>query len=186
MVRGYRIRYHIWWDGPRTSYNYQRFFRAIYGYTQVVVKSNGKSYIYHRPGVLTPYPYIREARKVVIVPDMAAQALIDFFKTGKNPAHNFQDLKDWNVSYTIEEAKVSERDALTSIIEALMRLRWRGVSVYEMLEYPDHTADELEVIERLTRPLRTTEWYTSLLEEPILSKLELLVRSYQEGMKPSM
>jgi len=81
------------------GYSYQRFFRALYGYTQVVKKSNGKTYIYRRPGVLTYYPYIHGAKNTIIIPPEALPPVINFFKTGKNPCHEFEDLSSWNVSY---------------------------------------------------------------------------------------
>lgn len=106
----------------RTSYEYQRFFRAIYGYTQIVAKANGKRYVYRREGVLTAYPYIKEGKSVVVIPENALTALIDFFKTRKNPAHVFEYVGEWRVAYSIEETFVPTDAVRGAILSALDRI----------------------------------------------------------------
>ncbi len=118
----YRVRYVFKTTKGRTSYEYQRFFRAIYGYTQVVAKANGKKYTYRREGVLTAYPYVKEGKSVVVIPENALTALVDFFKTRRNPAHVFEYVGEWRVSYSIEETYVPTNAVIDAILRALDRI----------------------------------------------------------------
>ena len=67
-----------------SSYTYQKLFRALYGYTQAVYKSSGKTYKYHRKGVLSDVPFLRPTKNTVIIPVSALQKLLNFFNTGEN------------------------------------------------------------------------------------------------------
>lgn len=149
-MKGYLIKYRYKGAQPSSSYQYQRFFRALYGYTQVVTKSNGKTYVYYREGVLTTYPHIREGRNTVTVPENALEPLINFFKTGKNPAHEFEDLSNWTVTYYIEEVSVDESSALRAIYSALNRVMVRTdtglVRLRDLLQKTTFSADELLAI----------------------------------------
>src|SRR4030042_1173873 len=84
-VKGYFIQYKfiIPENMKHSSYTYQKLFRALYGYTQAVFKSNGKTYHYHRAGVLSATPYLRPGKNCVIIPPGKFQHLLDFFKTGR-------------------------------------------------------------------------------------------------------
>ncbi|MBI4052401.1 MAG: hypothetical protein HY394_00010 [Candidatus Diapherotrites archaeon] len=120
-VKGYFIQYKFILpeNTKHSSYTYQKLFRAIYGYTQAVFKSNGKNYQYHREGVLSKFPFIRAGKSCVIIPPDAFQELTDFFKTGKNPTHKWQTKGDWKAVYYLNEKDVSEKEAV-SALEALL------------------------------------------------------------------
>ena len=136
-MRGYHVRYTFRTSRPHSSYEYQRFFRAIFGYTQVVVKKNGRRYVYFREGVLTRYPYIRKGRSTVVIPEEALSPLITFFKTGKNPAHSFSYLGDWKVTYFMQEVNVPPEDASLAVISALERILVAGTPLYTILQEVD-------------------------------------------------
>jgi len=121
---GYLVEYILRWPGRKSAYPYQRFYRALYGYTQVVSKSTGKHYVYHREGVLTKYPFIKASRNAVIIPDNALQPLLAFLKTGKNPAHRFEDVSNWTdlVKYSVQETTVRPEDAAAAVFSAISRI----------------------------------------------------------------
>lgn len=102
-----------------SSYTYQKIFRALYGYTQQVSKSNGKTYNYHRQGVLSSTPYIRPGKNCVVVPKEGLSNLIDFFKTGKNPAHHWEKKGDWKAVYYMDEKNLDE-DLVVKAMENLL------------------------------------------------------------------
>lgn len=102
-----------------SSYAYQKLFRAIYGYTQNVTKSNGKSYRYRRSGVLSGVPYLRPGKNCVIIPSGVFNQLITFFKTGKNPSHYWRGKGDWKAVYYMDEKTIPETDAI-SALEAML------------------------------------------------------------------
>ncbi len=117
MAKGFFIQYKF--IIPETvkhnSYTYQKLFRAIYGYTQNVTKSNGKTYSYHRKGVLSNFPHIRPGKNCVIIPTSAFNHLTTFFKTGKNPAHFWRVKGDWKAVYYMNEKTISEDDAVSAV-----------------------------------------------------------------------
>jgi len=122
-VKGYFIQYKfIIPEGMKhSSYTYQKLFRALYGYTQSVFKSNGKVYKYHRPGLLSKYPYHRPGKNCVIIPQDAFQELINFFKTGKNPSHQWQGKGEWKAVYYMNEKSLDETIVSKSIENLLER-----------------------------------------------------------------
>ncbi len=175
-VKGYLIRYRYKGAEPSPSYAYQRFFRALYGYTQVVTKSNGRTYVYYREGVLTLYPYIREGRNTVVIPENALEPLINFFKTGKNPAHEFEDLSNWSVTYYVEEIPVEEQAALRAIYSALNRIIVRtpeGVArLRELVQKSVLGSEELAGLKIKAKYVIESSWFKSLREkDPLLGRL---------------
>jgi hypothetical protein len=110
-----------------SSYTYQKLFRAIYGYTQAVYKASGKNYHYHRPGILSPYPYIRPGKNCVIIPQVAFQPLQEFFKTGRNPTHNWSEKGDWKCTYFLNEKDVGEKEIIAALENLLSRKFIEGV-----------------------------------------------------------
>lgn len=122
-VRGYFVQYRfILPDSIKhSSYTYQKLFRAIYGYTQSVYKSNGKTYKYHRDGILSNYPYLRPGKNCVIIPQTAFQTLQDFFKTGHNPTHNWTIKGDWKCTYFLNEKDISDKEIIKSIENLISR-----------------------------------------------------------------
>jgi len=123
-VKGYFIQYKfiIPESMKHSSYTYQKLFRALYGYTQAVFKSNGKTYHYHRPGVLSGAPYLRPGKNCVIIPPGNFQNLLEFFKTGHNPTHHWKGKGDWKAVYYMNEKDVSERNAVLALEEMLDRV----------------------------------------------------------------
>jgi len=122
-AKGYFIQYKFILpeSTQHSSYSYQKLFRALYGYTQAVFKSNGKNYRYHRKGVLSDVPYLRPGKNCVIAPPEAFSKLIDFFKTGKNPTHAWRLKGDWKAVYYMNEKTVDEKDALKALEEMIDR-----------------------------------------------------------------
>lgn len=104
-----------------SSYTYQKLFRAIYGYTQAVYKASGKTYHYHRAGILSNYPYLRPGKNCVIIPPSAFQALQEFFKTGHNPTHNWETKGEWKCTYFLNEKDVAEKEVVLAVENLLSR-----------------------------------------------------------------
>jgi len=122
-IKGYFVQYKFMVpEGMKhSSYTYQKLFRALYGYTQAVFKSSGKNYHYHREGVLSSSPYVRPGKNCVIIPPEVFQRLIDFFKTGKNPAHVWRGKGDWKAVYYMNEKDIDEKKVATALEELLER-----------------------------------------------------------------
>jgi len=117
MVKTYFIQYKF--ITPKNtkfpSYSYQKLFRSIYGYTQNITKSSGKVYKYYRTGVLSYYPYIKQGKNAVTIPTQALNPLINFFKTGKNPAHRWREKGDWNALYYLSEKNIKPEDLVNYV-----------------------------------------------------------------------
>jgi len=122
-IRGYFVQYRFVLPDSikHSSYTYQKLFRAIYGYTQAVYKNNGKTYHYHRAGILSKYPYIRPGKNCVIIPQTAFQGLQEFFKTGHNPTHLWQEKGDWKCTYFLNEKDLQEKEVVSAIENLLSR-----------------------------------------------------------------
>ena len=108
-----------------SSYTYQKLFRALYGYTQAVYKSSGKTYKYYRKGVLSDVPFLRPTKNTVIIPVSALQKLLNFFNTGENPAHQWVRKGEWKAVYYMNEKKLNEQTAAKAL-EALLDRLWVG------------------------------------------------------------
>ncbi len=168
-MRGYFVKYTFKTEKPHSSYEYQRFFRAIFGYTQVVVKKNGRRYVYMREGVLTRYPYIRRGRSTVVIPEEALGPLLTFFKTGKNPAHAFTYLGDWKVTYFMQEVDVKPDEAASAILSALERIIVAGVPLYTVLQHVDtQRNDVLASAYAAGGELFRTRWFQEVLSLGLL------------------
>jgi len=122
-IRGYFVQYRFILpeNVKHSSYTYQKLFRAIYGYTQAVYKGSGKTYKYHRAGILSNYPYLRPGKNCVIIPQQAFQPLQDFFKTGHNPTHNWQTKGEWKCTYFLNEKDLPETDIIKALEDLLSR-----------------------------------------------------------------
>ncbi|MEW6295588.1 MAG: hypothetical protein AB1467_04815 [Candidatus Diapherotrites archaeon] len=116
-VKGYFIQYKfiIPSNIKHSSYNYQKLFRALYGYSQTVTKSNGKTYNYMRHGVLSKSPYIKQGKNCVIIQPNQFQELINFFKTGRNPAHAWITKGDWKAVYYLNEKDLEEEHVVKAL-----------------------------------------------------------------------
>jgi len=117
MVKAYFIQYKFILpeSTKHSSYAYQKLFRALYGYTQKVTKSNGKEYSYYRDGILSNIPFIRTGKNCILISPQNFQFLISYFKTGKNPAHAWKEKGDWKAVYYMSEKEMSISDVVKSI-----------------------------------------------------------------------
>jgi hypothetical protein len=139
-VKGYFVQYKFILPKniKHSSYTYQKLFRAIYGYSQQVSKSNGKTYVYHRPGILSKTPFIKHGKNCVVIPQENFSDLINFFKTGKNPSHSWTVKGDWKAVYYLNEKELNEEDVLASLEKLLDRtyvlnpLKEHGLLLSEM------------------------------------------------------
>ena len=104
-----------------SEYTYQKLFRALYGYTQNVTKSNGKTYVYHRKGVLSDAPYLRVGKNSVVIHPSVFSKLKSFFNTGNNPTHKWNIKGDWKAVYYMDEKDVDEIKAAKALEEMLER-----------------------------------------------------------------
>jgi len=122
-IKGYFVQYKFIFPEAikHSSYTYQKLFRAIYGYTQVVFKSSGKRYSYHRIGVLSDTPYIRSGKNCVIIPQTALQKLTNFFRTGANPTHKWHVKGNWKAVYYVGEKELNPTTVKDSLEKQLDR-----------------------------------------------------------------
>src|SRR3989344_3839606 len=136
MYKGHFIKYNfiIPETTKHSSYTYQKLFRALYGYTQNVTKSNGKTYKYHRKGILSDIPYIRPGKNCVIIPPKSFAPLETFFKTGKNPTHYWKTKGNWKAVFYFEEKDLEENSVITALKELTERLFQKG---YDDVTVPD-------------------------------------------------
>ncbi len=141
-----------------SSYTYQKLFRALYGYSQTVSKSSGKTYKYWRHGVLSKGPYLRPGKNCVVIPPNAFQTLVNFFKTGKNPCHNWSSKGDWKAVYYMDEKDLKESDIAASIEKLLDR-------TYVLNEFNEHAPlfDELDRISKAPGPENTKPQKTEII-----------------------
>ncbi|MDD3178074.1 MAG: hypothetical protein PHR26_00985 [Candidatus ainarchaeum sp.] len=102
-------------DINHSSYLYQKVFRSLYGYQQNVTKKNKKVYTYTRKGLLSDIPHLKPGKNSFIIPLNYENLIINYFKTGENPAHLWKNKGDWKVEYIIEKLEVD----LESVIECL-------------------------------------------------------------------
>ena len=189
-VRGYFIQYKFILPESikHSSYTYQKLFRALYGYTQAVYKSNGKVYHYHRNGVLSGTPYIRPGKNCVIIPPGSFQKLIDFFKTGRNPTHRWRGKGDWKAVYYMNEKDVNEQKIAEAITTLLSRVQVLGpsdklLSLGEAFDYtiskgPQNTKPEFnKLIVSQAQPIVDLEWFKSAM--PLSKDLKAFYTSYK-------
>ena len=129
LSKGYFIQYKfiIPENVKHSSYTYQKLFRALYGYTQNVTKSNGKTYKYHRKGILSEIPYIRPGKNCVIIPPKSFAPLDTFFKTGKNPAHYWRVKGNWKAVFYMDEKDLDESQVIAAIKDQVGRTFQAGV-----------------------------------------------------------
>lgn len=150
-----------------SSYTYQKLFRALYGYTQAVYKSNGKTYKYHRKGILSDVPFIRPTKNTVIIPPGTLQKLLNFFNTGQNPAHNWVRKGEWKAVYYLNEKKIDEQKAAkaleTTLSRALVNLGETPVSLFDALKSLGSgtiTESEKQSILNSSKNIICLEWFS--------------------------
>jgi hypothetical protein len=123
MVKSYFIQYKFILPESikHSTYTYQKLFRAIYGYTQNVTKSNGKVYHYFRKGVLSDTPYYRPGKNTVVIHPDAFQKLKTFFATGQNPSHKWITKGDWKAVYYMDEKELEDTKIVQSLEDLVQR-----------------------------------------------------------------
>ncbi|MDD3159356.1 MAG: hypothetical protein PHQ98_00090 [Candidatus ainarchaeum sp.] len=178
--RAYFIQYKFIFPGEikHSSYTYQKLFRAIYGYTQSVNKSNGKVYKYHRAGILSNYPVVRVGKNCVIIPQEAFKSLQDFFKTGINPAHNWVIKGDWKCTYFLNEKDITTEQMVKSIKDLLARKFVENIEgsiklndeLNRLISTNDYTENYLKLILNDVNGIINQPWFKSCY----LSDQELL------------
>lgn len=180
----YRVEYLLRWQGKKSSYVYQRFYRALYGYTQVVSKASGKRYTYHRDGVLTRHPFIKDSRNSVIIPDSALQPLLSFLKTGQNPAHRFTNISNWTdlVKYSVQETTISAEDAAHAVFSAISRLYVKALTgdrpAIALLDSLDVLSpDEVYSLYYAFAPIYRSKWYSAFRAVPEYTDLAAKIDS---------
>jgi len=124
VLKGYFIQYKfiIPENTKHSSYTYQKLFRALYGYMQNVTKSNGRTYHYHRKGILSEIPYIRPGKNCVIIPPKSFAQLDTFFKTGKNPTHYWRTKGNWKAVFYMDEKDLDDSQVILAVKEQIARL----------------------------------------------------------------
>jgi len=189
-VKGYFIQYKfiIPENMKHSSYTYQKLFRALYGYTQSVFKSNGKIYHYRRPGVLSSTPYLRPGKNCVIIPSGNFQNLLEFFKTGRNPAHTWKGKGDWKAVYYMNEKTVDEKNAATAI-ESLLERHYvpsesgKMESLSSMLNMTASKTSEFDkayvsMLLSEATPVATSDWFKSVYSQS--EKLKAFYSNYKK------
>ncbi len=137
-----------------SHYTYQKLFRAIYGYTQKVCKSNGKSYSYHRKGLLSDTPFIKHGKNCVIIPQDAFPELKNFFQTGKNPTHQWRTKGDWKAVYYLNEKDLTEEQITKAVEDYIDRYYVPTGGAHEKLE--------LELATFLSQQKKRRGWFPTL------------------------
>lgn len=190
MVKSYMVKYKIKMNGDynHSDYNYQKIFRAIYGYTQNVTKGNGKVYIYHRPGVLSKTPYIKKGKNEVIIPKDNLTSLLDFFKTGENPAHKWSEKGNWQATYTLYDIDISEQQAkkaIDKLINSVFIVDDEGVTkrIINILEDYKEKTPSLplkNIILTEIKKIQSLEWYSSIQDKTnLIKQFEDLSREFK-------
>ena len=189
-TRGYFIQYKfiIPEKMKHSSYTYQKLFRALYGYTQAVFKSNGKIYHYHRAGVLSSTPYLRPGKNCVVIPPGKFQNLLEFFKTGRNPTHVWKGKGDWKAVYYMNEKTVDEKGvlvALESLLDRCYVLTESGkkeklVSELNILAAKQGELDKgyLALVLNEALPITTDEWFKTVYSQS--DKLKAFYSNYKK------
>jgi len=67
----------------RSRYEASKFFRELYGWKQVVCTQSSR-YEYERPGILAEVPHVKIDQSSFLVPEEAAERLLDFFEEWRN------------------------------------------------------------------------------------------------------
>ncbi|MBU2477329.1 hypothetical protein KKG83_07720 [Candidatus Micrarchaeota archaeon] len=160
-MKGYFVQYKFILpkDIKHSSYTYQKLFRAIYGYSQQVSKSNGKTYVYHRPGILSNTPFIKHGKNCVVIPQEKFSELISFFKTGKNPSHAWTLKGDWKAVYYLNEKEIEESDVKSSLETLLDRTyivnpsKEHGALLSEMERAKKHLTEKKNIDQAFSQTL---------------------------------
>ena len=105
----------------------------------------------------------------MLVPKSALPALADFFKTGKNPSHEWHVKGDWKAVYYTDEREVSVQDAAVAVEKAADRI----LSVFK------RGAAELDSLDEATKgvahaeltKLANDEWTKECAQTPKIQHL---------------
>ncbi len=189
-VKSYFIQYRFIMPSSikHSSYTYQKVFRAIYGYTQSVYKANGKVYHYHRSGVLSNFPYIRPGKNCVIIPISAFPMLKEFFKSGKNPAHNWTKKGDWKCTYFMDEKNLDEKEVINSLEQLISKKILSGtegpIMLFSELKRAlneDLDSDYVKLIINEAKPIVNLDWFREFYSQsPILTEFYSIYKKLNE------
>ena len=116
---------------------YQKLFRALYGYTQNVTKSTGKTYRYFRKGILSDIPYLRPGKNCVIIPPKCFAMLDTFFKSGKNPSHYWRTKGDWKAVFYMDEKNLEDAQVIDAINTQIKRIFHEGADNLPKIDFDD-------------------------------------------------
>jgi len=188
MVKAFMVKYKIKMNGEykHSDYGYQKLFRAIYGYTQVVTKSNGKRYVYHRPGVLSNTPYIKKGKNEIILTKDGFSKFTDFLKTRKNPTHKWEEKGNWTASYSMYDVDISEDQAQKSIEDLikntfLIMPDGNNKKIMDVLEEIERGTlfDEniIKMYDKTIKNIQSMEWYNIALQNPFVKKFDILSKN---------
>ena len=182
MVKGYLIKYKIKINQKfqHSDYLYQKIFRAIYGYKQVVSKSNGKKYIYFRQGVLSYYPFIKKGKNEVIITQTGFAKMLNFLKTGKNPAHKWDEKGNWSATYSMYDVDLDTKDverAMVRLIKNFYVINPEGhhkklIDILENLNNIDKSY--LKIYAKYIKLIQTNDWYNISLNNKYINKFDIL------------
>jgi len=196
MVKAFMVKYKIKMNTPynHSDYGYQKLFRAIYGYTQVVTKSNGKKYIYHRPGVLSSVPYIKKGKNEVILTKAGFSRFIEYLKTGKNPTHKWEEKGNWSATYSMYDVDVSPESAqkaIENLIKETVLLGPDGNNrrVTDILEDIERGViyDEniMKIYDKSIKQIQAQEWYQTSLSSPQVKRFDNLSKLIKVSQTPT-
>lgn len=162
------------------SYAYQKLFRAIYGYTQVVNKAGGKRYVYHRPGVLSRYLYLRAGKNCVVIEPSALPPLLKFFRSGDNPAHRWRRKGNWKAVYYMNEKDLPEKDAARAVDAFLKRLALHDEGLAQAL-VSEQPASLAPFTRHALKNLFSSPWFsTACAARPSLTVLKTRTLALQK------
>jgi len=189
MLEGYFIQYKfVVPDSMKlSSYTYQKIFRAIYGYTQNVKKSNGKRYHYYRHGLLTDVPYIRPGKNCVIIPKEILSKVVEFFKTGKNPTHKWITKGEWKAVYYIDDKKIEESLAAKAFEALINRLSFSEdhIPLINAIKGEVDISKNKEELLHLCRKVTQWNWYQFCYQySEILKKFHSFYSQLKSSLSP--
>ena len=158
-----------------SEYRYQKLFRLLYGYVQVVSKSSGGHYTYDRGGILTELPYIKTGKNSVIVPPDNLQRLISFFRTKKTSAGD-KAPEDCQIKYFIETVQKDPRELVPAFDALFERVRLESgkpldAALSDLVTQEDYSSKDAGFVLQHAERVCSSSWFQSVMREsPRLGK----------------
>ncbi|MBU5537285.1 MAG: hypothetical protein QXO57_00640 [Candidatus Aenigmatarchaeota archaeon] len=102
--RGILVAFSIRTEKIKNSSEKSKFFKELYGWTQIVPKDN-RTYSYYREGILDRMPHLKVDQSSFIVPEDKFEEIIDFFEEWSNKViwKTFKVLLDRSIEKEFEE-----------------------------------------------------------------------------------